>query len=122
MKEGRVEFCSNDTWYSICADNWENREAVVICSSLGFSTDLGVVRFLQTMIVCVNNYNIFLFGVVFQYQLCIILEGERIFCLSIFSVVVMKDIYLTVTPPVLMAQLDVCKWLGLSVKVSVHMT
>ena len=43
LKEGRVQMCYNGEWHSICSDNWSemNGEADVVCSTLGYSTELG---------------------------------------------------------------------------------
>ena len=43
VKEGRVLVCYNGEWHSICSDNWSksNTEADVVCSTLGYSTELG---------------------------------------------------------------------------------
>ena len=37
---GRVEYCYQGAWYSVCASGWDERgeEARVICSSLGYTT------------------------------------------------------------------------------------
>ena len=40
-REGRVEYCYNGTWYSVCADNWGEGEAKVVCFNMGYSTQLG---------------------------------------------------------------------------------
>ena len=40
-KEGRIEYCYNGTWYSVCADNWGDDEAEVVCLNMGYSTQLG---------------------------------------------------------------------------------
>ena len=34
--QGRVEVCFNNTYGSICADFWDERDAEVVCGQLGF--------------------------------------------------------------------------------------
>ena len=43
VQEGRVLFCYNGEWYSICSDSWSemDAEADVVCSTLGYSAQLG---------------------------------------------------------------------------------
>ena len=35
--EGRVEVCAESVWGTVCSDNWDDREASIVCAQLGFS-------------------------------------------------------------------------------------
>ena len=41
---GRVEYCYDGSWYSVCASDLSDEEARVICNTLGYNTDYGKVH------------------------------------------------------------------------------
>lgn len=36
---GEVEVCYEDTWQLVCHENWDERDAAVVCRQLGYSSE-----------------------------------------------------------------------------------
>ena len=37
IKRGRVEYCVNQSYHGVCADEWSYEHASIVCKQLGFS-------------------------------------------------------------------------------------
>ena len=46
LSRGRVQYCYNGTWYSVCADDWNmsGEETRAVCETLGYDTSFGKIK------------------------------------------------------------------------------
>ena len=40
VSRGRVEYCYEGNWYSLCAKGWDEDETNIVCETLGYTSDI----------------------------------------------------------------------------------
>ncbi len=48
VSRGRVEICINGTFQRVCEEHWDNTDASVLCSELGFSPYGKIIYFVES--------------------------------------------------------------------------
>ena len=74
---GRVERCQDNQWKAICADQWGENEATVVCRQLGFRTDSEIYNTLHPSSVMCPPYIIHYsnFGAFIIETICLTLRA-----------------------------------------------
>ena len=58
ISRGRVEYCFEGDWYSVCANDWHQEETDVVCKSLGFNTGFGKLHSGYNTLCKTNNQSV----------------------------------------------------------------
>lgn len=54
--EGRVEFCFNNVWGTVCSEGWGSEDTAVVCTQLGFISQGKVMPIFFTRKYFAHNY------------------------------------------------------------------
>ena len=50
--EGRVEVCINEAWGSICSNEWDDKDADIVCKQLGYLPLGQYIKIIITLMLC----------------------------------------------------------------------
>lgn len=57
ISRGRVQYCYEGVWYSLCGDEWSGEESRVVCQTLGYDTSIYGTIYNSKVCVGLNTFS-----------------------------------------------------------------
>ena len=58
MNQGRLQFCHNETWGEMCAIDWDNHDASVVCKQLGYECNSKLKEICHVVVYVVPSFDL----------------------------------------------------------------